>query len=373
MRRWSLLLLTLSACHATSTPPASPTVPVTAVRIEAQTLPADFTFIGVGESSHIVQLRARVEGYLESIQYKEGGLVEQGELMFVLDQRPFIAAVESAQGILDRQKALLWNAQQTKARMIPLYKQNAVSQRDLDRALADELAAEADVETAQADLYKAEINLGFTELSSPVTGMASQAKYREGALIAPGPGEENLLTTIYVIDPIWVNFSVSDNDLLALRRDLLAHRIQLPAGMNFAIEALLSDGTVVPTEGIIDFTNPAIQQTTGTMLFRAILPNPNRLIYPGQFVKVIVKGAIRPQAIAIPQTAVIQGANGTFVYVVEQGRAVERPVTPGIWYKNYWIIDRGLKSGDVVITQGVNKIHDQSAVTIHTLLSSQVP
>jgi len=212
------LLLVFSSCHKEKQPESPPPVEVTAVRVVLQTLPADFEFIGVGESSHIVQLRARVEGYLESINYKEGGMVRAGDLMFVLDQRPFIAALESAQGVLAREKAVLWNAQQTKGRMVPLYEKNAVSQRDLDRALADELAAEAEVETAEADVYKAEINLGFTSISAPVSGLASQAKYREGALIAPGAGDENLLTTLYVVDPIWVNFNVSDNDLLKLKR-----------------------------------------------------------------------------------------------------------------------------------------------------------
>lgn len=371
MGRYLILLILLSACHK-SAKPITPSVPVTAVRVEAQTIPADFEFVGVGESSHIVQIRARVEGYLQSIDYKEGSMVQKDDLLFVIDQRPFIAAVDSAQGMLDRQKALLWNAQQTKKRMVPLYAENAVSQRDLDRALADELAAEAEVETAQADLYKAQINLGFTSITAPVTGMSSQAKYREGALIAPGAGDENLLTTLYVVDPIWVNFSISDNDLLQMRQDLTHNRLKFPENMNFKIEAILSDGTVVPTEGVIDFSNPAIQQTTGTMLFRAVLPNPKTLIYPGQFVGVVVKGATRPNAIVVPQSAVVQGAHGTFVYVVENGKAVEKAITPGEWYKSYWIIDEGLKSGDVVIATGVNKIQDNSPVTIQTLLPSQV-
>lgn len=299
-------------------------------------------------------------------------MVQSGDLLFVLDQRPFVASVDSAKGMLDRQKALLWNAQQTKKRMVPLYEKDAVSERDLDRAIADELAAEAEVETAAADLNKAQINLGFTSITAPVTGLSGPAKYREGALIAPGAGDQNLLTTLYVVDPIWVNFSVSDNDLLRLNKDVFEKRITLPDKMNFQIEAVLSDGTVVPTEGIIDFKNPAIQQSTGTMLFRAVLPNPKVLIYPGQFVKVVVKGAVRERAIAVPQTAVIQGGKGTFVYVVKGAVAQERNVEAGDWYKDYWIINGGLNEGDVVITQGVNKIQNNKPVTIQTLLPSKL-
>ena len=250
--------------------------------------------------------------------------------------------------------------------MVPLYQQNAVSQKDLDNALANEMAAKANVETAEADLYKAQLNLGFASITAPVTALSSQAKYREGALIAPG--SENLLTTIYVVDPIWVNFSISERDILKMKKDVQQKKITWPKNMNFQIEAILADGTIVPGEGYIDFTNPALQQSTGTMLIRSVLPNPNLLIYPGQFVRVVVKGAIRQNAILVPQTAVIQGQNGIFVYVVQEGKAVMRSVSPGDWYQDYWIIDEGLAGGDVVIVEGVNKVQNQTPVTIQQLV-----
>ena len=342
-----------------------PPIAVTAISVQPQTIPANFEYIGVGESSHIVELRARVEGYLESIDYKEGGLVQQGERMFVLDERPFIASVDSAKGLLAQKQAVLWNAQQIKARMVPLYKQNAISQRDLDNAIADELAAQANVDTATADLYNATLNLGFASLSAPVTGMASQAKYREGALISPGG--QSLLTTIYVLDPIWVNFSIAERDLLQFRQDIKANRLQWPKDMNFQIEAVLSDGTILPSTGFIDFMNPALQQNTGTMSIRSVLPNPNFLIYPGQFVRVIVKGGTRPNAMLVPQTSVVQGESGTFVYLIESGKVRAQPVKPGAWYKDFWIINEGLKPGDLVVTQGVNKIQSGSSVTIQSM------
>lgn len=364
-----LCFLLLAACHPKTKPAAPPPVPVSAIRIQPQTIAANFEFIGVGESSHIVQLRARVEGYLQSINYKEGGIVREGDLMFVIDQRPFIATVESAKGVLDRQKAILWNTEQTKNRMVPLYRENAVSQRDLDNAIADELAAKANVQSAMANLYQAELNLGFASITSPVNGLASQAKYREGALISPG--EQNLLTTIYVVDPIWVNFNVSDNDLLKARKEAEKHQLQWPKDMNFSIEAILADGTVLPAMGYIDFTNPAIQQTTGTLLLRAVLPNPDHLLHPGQFVRVVIKGATRPNAILVPQTAVVQGENGTFVYCAENGKAQAKVVQLGDWYSNYWIVYNGLKEGDLVIAQGVNKIQNGTPVTIQKMLPSQ--
>lgn len=359
-----LFLFTLASCSKPVSKEKGP-VPVSAIRIVPETIPANFEYIGVGQSSHIVELRARVEGYLESINYKEGSLVQKNDLMFVLDQRPFLAAVESTKGTVERQKALLWNAQQVKNRMVPLYKQNAVSQKDLDDALANELAMAANVQTADAELYKAELNLGFASITAPVTGLASQAKYREGALIAPG--SENLLTTIYVVDPIWVNFCISESDILKMKKEVHEKKLAWPANMSFQVEAILSDGTKLPADGYIDFANPAIEQSTGTMLIRSILPNSKLLIYPGQFVRVIVKGATRPNAILVPQTAVQQGKEEMFVYVIEGGKAAMRPVEPGDWYQNSWIINGGLKAGDLVIVEGVNKVQNHTPVMIQNV------
>ena len=344
--------------------PAPPqAVGVTVMRVVSQTIPADFQYVGVAESSHIVELRARVEGYLTKIAYPEGSLVHTGDLMFVLDERPFVASLDMAKGELARQQAILWNAEQSKNRMVPLYKENAVSQRDYDNAIAEELAAKASVMTAEANVEQAALNLGFASIEAPVTGMASKAIFREGALISPGPN--SLLTNIYVIDPIWVNFSVSEGDILKARDEREKHLLVYPEDNHFSIEVIMSDGTVFPAEGVVNFTDPAVQQNTGTMLVRSTVSNPNGWLRPGQFVRVIVKGAERPNAIIVPQTAVTQGQKGIFVYVVDgQGHAQIRPVTVGDWYHDYWIIQSGLKDGDVVITQGVNKVRNNMAVTI---------
>ncbi|MCF7806165.1 MAG: efflux RND transporter periplasmic adaptor subunit [Simkaniaceae bacterium] len=357
-----LLSIYFTACHKKQQPQKFE-VPISAMKVVAQTIPADFEFVGVAKSSHIVELRARVEGYLEQISYEEGGLVQANDLMFVVDPRPFIAAVEEAKGQLAYQEALLWNTQQSKNRMIPLYEQNAVSQKDLDDAIASEKEAEASVLSAQANLLKANLNLSFASIRAPVTAMASQAKFREGALIAPGP--DSLLTTLYVIDPIWVNFAVSEGDILKAREEMLKKRLKYPEGMNFKIEIMMADNSILPAEGKIDFTDPALQQSTGTMLVRSILPNPKGWLKPGQFVRVIVKGATRPNAIIVPQSAVQQGQKGVFVYVIDKNNQAQiRPVSAGDWYKNYWIINEGLQNGDIVVGQGVNKVQNGTPVKI---------
>lgn len=355
-----LILLLLFSCSKPSEK-REEAVAVKAICVEPKSVPANFEFVGVAESSHIVQLRARVEGYLESINYIEGSLVHEGDLMFVLDQRPFIAALESARGTLEKERALLWNAQQTLKRMIPLYHENAVSERDYDNAIAEELTALARVESAKAELYKAEVNLSYASIKAPVTGLSSDAKFREGALIAPN---ENLLTTIYVVDPIWVNFNISDLDYLKGQKEAQQGYIKWPEDDNFSVEAILADGTIVPASGKIDFLNPAVQQSTGTFLVRSVFENKKGLLFPGQFVKVIVKGAIYPNALLVPQTAVLQGQGGMFVYVIREGKAMKQPVEPGEWYSDDWIIHQGLEPGDIVVTEGVNKIQNGTPVKV---------
>ena len=361
------LLVCLAGCGKTEEE-VIPLVPVTGTLILPKTIPADFEYVGVGESSHIVELRARVEGYLTRIDYTEGDVVKEGSLMFVIDQRPFVATLDSAKGELARQEAILWNAKETKDRMVPLYKEKAVSKKDLDDALAEEMAAKANVKTAQAHVQTAQLNLGFTSILAPVTGMSGRAIFREGALISPG--SNNLLANLYVIDPIWVNFSVSEGDLLKARTLQQRGILQLPANNDFLIEVILADNTVVPAKGKIDFTAPSLQQETGTMLIRSILPNPNQWILPGQFVNVVLKGAKWINVITVPQTAVLQGQAGTYVYVIsKKGQAEVRPVETGIWYQNDWIILSGLKKGDIVIADGINRIKNGSKVHLTKILA----
>jgi membrane fusion protein (multidrug efflux system) len=240
---------------------------------------------------------------------------------------------------------------------------------DYDNAIANSLAASADVQSASAALLKAEVELTYTQINAPVAGMVGKAFFREGSLISPGP--DNLLANLYVIDPIWVNFSVSDNDLLKARRELCEKRIIFPPRDQFSIEITLADGSVMPSEGVIDFLSPAIEQTTATMLVRTILRNPKGLLLPGLFVKATVKGAIRPHAILIPQEAVMMGQNGTFVFVIsESGTAELRPVETGDWYGDYWIINAGLKAGDIVIGKGVSRVLNHTKVKVETWLPS---
>jgi membrane fusion protein (multidrug efflux system) len=193
--------------------------------------------------------------------------------------------------------------------------------------------------------------------------MSGRAIFREGALISPG--KNSLLTQLYVIDPIWVNFTISENDLLKARSLQQKEVLHFPKDDAFEIEVILADNSVVPAEGKIDFAAPALQPETGTLLVRAILSNSNRDLLPGQFVRVVLKGATWPNAITVPQTAIFQGQAGTYVFIVtDEGKAEARSVVTGEWYKDDWIILSGLQKGDVVITGGVNRLENGSLVQV---------
>lgn len=353
----------LYSCHQEPESQKLPPVNVTAVTIQKKTIPATFEYVGVAQSSHLVEIRARVEGFLDTIAYKEGSLVHENELLFQIDPKPFEALLAQAKGLEDQQEALLWEAKQATDRLKPLYEQRAASKRDLDNAIGQELSTQASVDAAKAQVLQAEINLGYTAMHSPITGLAGQAKYREGALV--GPGSNSFLTTVSAIDPIWVNFNVSEGDILKYQQETAQGRLQFPEDLNFEVEVILADGSSFPNKGKINFADPSFQQATGSMLIRAVLSNPENTLRPGQFVRAKLIGAVRPNAITVPQTAVMQGEKGQFVYIIDEGDQVAmRPVTAGAWYKNDWIIDTGLDVGDKVIVEGVNKLMPGDIVRI---------
>ena len=362
--RWILLLACISVgCKSNQASAPRPVVAVSTVTVEPADIPAVFEYVGIAQSSHLVEIRARVEGYLDKIDYREGEMVKEGDLLFEIDPKPFQAALAQAQAQEEQEKAVLWDAQRSTERLKPLYEQKAASRRDLDNALAKEEGAKASLDAAKAKVLQAELNLGYTTIRSPIHGVTGVAKYRAGSLV--GPGSQSLLTTVWTIDPIWVNFNVAEGDLLKYRTEVLKKQLQMPQDMNFSIEIILADGTDFPSKGFVDFADPTLQPGTGSMIVRAVLPNPDGILRPGQFVRARLIGAIRPQAIAIPQKAVMQGKGGMYVYIVTSDNTVEmRPIKAGDWYDEYWIIDEGLNAGEKVIVDGTNKVSVGSVVKV---------
>ncbi len=353
-----------SAPLDSSGPPTAPPVEVTAVTVESKTIPVTFEFVGVVNGYHSIEIRSRVEGVIVKIGFNEGQLVKEGDLIYVIDQRPFLAALDNAKADLMGEEAQLWNASRAVERLKPIFEKNAASRKDFDEALAQERTSKARVAAAEAKLKQAELNLNYTNITSPITGLSAESTYGEGALISPGG---KFLTKITTIDPIYVNFHISESDVLKEHREIQQNLLQLPPDRNFDVEIILADGTVIPSQGKLDYTSPTFRPETGTMMMRALFPNPEDILRPGQFVRAKLLGAKRLHAIEIPQRAVLQGGKGMFVYLVKDGKAVQQNVEPGEWIDDNWIITSGLKDGDVVIVDGVDKILPGSPVTIQEL------
>lgn len=359
------IVVLLIGCHGPKK--VQPPIDVTSFQVEPHTIPAVFEFVGVAKSSHPVEIRSRVEGYLMSINYTEGAMVNENDQLFLIDPRQFEASVEEAKGELARQEAILWRAQHNLDRIAPLFDKNAVSKRDLDDATAQVLAGQASVITAKANLVIAELNLSYTKITSPIRGWTGKSIYREGTLITPAIN--GLLTYVSVIDPLWVYFSISDNELLQGRTEKSRNEIILPRQDNYKVTLELSDGSQFPYSGQVNFTSPTLDPLTGTMMVRATFPNPKGEILPGQFVRASVHGAIRPNAIVVPQQSVAQGRKGMYVFVIGADNKVSsRGVTVGAWYNQYWVITQGLNAGDVVVADGVNKVKEGSEVHVVSTL-----
>ncbi|WP_404980171.1 MULTISPECIES: efflux RND transporter periplasmic adaptor subunit [unclassified Caballeronia] len=359
----SLVLLSVAACN--KPPPAAPraAVDVTVVTVASKSTPVDFEFTAQTQSSREVEIRARVDGFLEKRMYTEGALVEAGQVMFLMDKRPFEAALQTAKGALAQQQARLYVTKQNLARVVPLAAMNALSKKDLDDATGNEKQAEAAVIAAQGEVQTAQLNLSYTTIRSPLKGLSSFARVQEGSYVTPT--QSGLLTYVYQLDPMWVNFSISENELLRWREEIRKDELHFPPGNKFDVSVIQADGSVYPQTGRIDFTNPAFSTETGTFLVRAVFANPKGTLRPGQFVKARVAGAVRPNAILVPQRAVLQGAKSHFVWVLdEQSKPRQRVVEVGEWHGDDWFVTSGLKSGERVIVDGAVRIAADSQVRV---------
>lgn len=360
------VLLALVGCSKeAAAPEARPAPQVTVLTVQGQDIPFTPSFVAQTESSRQVNIVARVSGFLDRIAYQEGELVKEGQLMFQLDPKPFQAQLEAARGALQSQQARYATALANLGRVKPLAEQNALSQSDLDRAQGEHDSAKAAVYSAQASLTQAELNLGYTTIRSPVTGLAGRALQRQGAFVNSMAESANL-TYVAAIHPIWVSFSISQNQAARWAEEARLGQVRQPKGLDYEIDLVMPDGTPFPQKGRINFADPSFSPDTGSFTVRAVLPNPKMEMRPGMFVTALMKGAVRPNAIVVPQLAVQQGSNGHLVYVVNaQGVAELRPVVVGdyVGEKNM-VVTSGLKPGDRVIVDGVLKVAPGQPVKI---------
>ena len=349
------LLAFVAGCGKKEALPAASAPEVTVMTITPRDTPVVFEFTAQTESSREVQIRARVDGFLDRRTYVEGSLVKSGETMFLMDRKPFEAALQTAKGQLSQQQARYQVAKANLARVQPLVAQNALSKKDLDDAVGGEAQAAAAVIAAKGEVDTALLNLSYTTIKSPLTGLSSFAKQQDGSYVTAT--QSGLLTTVYQLNPIWVNFSVSENEMLRYRDQIATGHLRFPPENNFTVSLVLADGSVYAEHGSIDFANPAFSTETGTFLVRAVFDNPKAVLRPGQFVRARVAGAIRPNAILVPQRAVLQGSKSHFLWVVDaDSKGRQRVVEVGEWQGDDWFITDGLKPGERVVVDGAIRV-----------------
>ncbi|HTP60646.1 MAG TPA: efflux RND transporter periplasmic adaptor subunit [Burkholderiales bacterium] len=349
-----------AGCGKQEAPPAPPPVEVTVLNIEPRDTPIVYEYVAQTQSPQEVNIVARVSGFLEKQAYTEGEIVKKGQLLFQMDQKPFIASVNEAQAGWDKAKAAHDTSLANLNRVKPLAAQNALSKKDLDDAIGSEQASAASLAAAKANLDTANLNLSYTTISSPLNGVSGAAQQKVGAYLS---ATNSQLTTVSALNPMWVNFSVSENEISAFRDQIAKGLIIPPPGRNFAVEIVLVDGTVFPQTGKITFADPSFNPQTGTFLLRATFANPKGELRPNQYVRARLNGALRPKAILVPQAAVQQGSKGHFVWVVgKDGKAENRPVVPGDWFGDQWFINAGLIAGEQVVVGGALKLYAGAAV-----------
>ena len=350
-----LSLALLPACKQQAGSPPTPPIPEVGIIVAtAQDVPDEPEFIGQAESSRPVEIRSQVTGILKAWFFQEGRDVKKGDRLYQIDPVPFHAAMLSAKAKVAQSEARLVQAKQNLARVKPLLAEQAVSTKDVDDAVAEELAAKAALEGAKAELVKAKFDLDNTLILAPIDGMIERTKIYEGRLVS---AQTDLLTIIHQVDPMYVIVSAPESFLLKRRRDSDAKRIQHPGVYHLRGVLTFVDGTTYGHEGVLDLLDIGLRTETGSRQARVVFPNPDRVLLPGQFVRVKFKGTLKTGAILIPQRAVQQGAKGSIVFVVGNEDKVEmREIQATSWQGKQWIVEEGLHVGDRVIIEGLHKI-----------------
>jgi membrane fusion protein, multidrug efflux system len=348
-------------------PPPPPEVFV--MKVEPRNTPVVVEYVAQTQSSQQVEIRARINGFLDRRVYTEGSIVKAGDVLFLMDKKPFQAQVDDAKAALDRQNAALETARANLARVKPLVEQNALSKKQLDDSTGVYESYAAAAEQAKAQLAVAQLNLSYCTIISPVTGITSAALQQDGAYISAATSQ---LTSVSVLSPIWVNFSLSENEFQSYRDQIAKKKLIPPPQQSYEVEVILVDGSVFPQKGRITFTAPLYNPQTGTFLIRVTLNNPDGRLRPNQYVKVRLHGALRPNAILVPQRAVQQGGKGHFVWVVgKDGKAESRPVVVGDWSGDNWFINEGLRAGEQVVVDGGLGLSPGVAVTAKPLAAEK--
>ena len=361
-----LILATMSllACGEEEQQSSEPRPPprVDVFTVEAQPVTNIVELPGRVQAVAIAEVRARVDGIIQKRLYEEGTDVEAGEQLFQIDPREMQASLNAAQAALDRAEATAANAAQDVERYEGLVAKQAISQQEYDTAQARLRTAQADVSEAEAAVESAELDLGYTRVESPIDGVAGRAEVTVGALVTASNG--TLLTRVEQFDPVYVNFSQSSSDLLALRAQVASGELELPGKGRVAVNLILENGGEYPHTGYVDFLAMSIDRSTGTVAIRAQVPNPDRLLLPGQFVRARIQAGTRPSGLIIPQRAVMITERGASVMVVSQDNvASSRDIEVGDMRDGNWVVRSGLQPGERVIVEGWQNVRPGAPVS----------
>jgi membrane fusion protein (multidrug efflux system) len=348
-----VLILSLAGCKRNDPPPAPPPSEVSVIQVAPGPVTVYDEYVAQTQAPDTIEIRSQVTGLLERQVFTDGAQVKKGDVLYVIDQRPFEAQLAQAKASLAQAEANLVNAKQNLARNSRLIAQKAVSQQDYDTAVAQERSSTALVEAQKALLRNTELNLEFATLRAPRGGFMSSSLVKPGSLIT---AQQTLMTTLYSSDPMWVNFSISEDKFLELQTKLKHPPGEQPdTAPPFHIR--LADGTDYTLPGKLNFVDATIDQKSGTLQVRVSVPNPNRQLRPGLFVRVIVAAFENPGAIRIPQQAVQELQGLKSVYVVNtENKAEARQIVASYRLGNEWVVDSGLKPGDRVVVEGIGKI-----------------
>lgn len=348
------LALLAAGCKPAGGPPPFPPPAVTVEVVAPKDVPVTYEYIAQTAGFREVEVRARVTGILLKRNYKEGAAVKKGESLFTIDPAPFQAALARAEADLQVAEAKLAQAKRDTARLKPVIAAKAASQKEMDDAVSVEQVAAAEAQSARARLNEAKLNLDYTRVEAPISGISSRSVVSEGALVS---GPNVLLTTVTQTDPMYVIFGIPDREFLAIRRDIDAGRLKIPDGGRFKAAVKLGDGSLYDKMGVVNFSDVRVNAQTGTSEARAEFANPGNHLRAGEFARVVLSGAVRPGAIVIPQRAVLESPKGKYTFVVTaDGKSEIRPLEVGDWAADGWVITGGLKPGDRVVVDGVAKL-----------------
>lgn len=371
LRRFGLLGLLLagqafaaSAALAQGGPAAPPPPQVTAIEVKAGKVPLSFEYAARVEASREVQVRAQVGGILLKRDFVEGAQVKAGDVLFEIDPKRYEADLAKSRAQLQQAHAQLAQATRDAERYTRLAATGSGTDKARDDALSAKDLATAAVAMAEADVSVAALNLGYTKVRAPISGVTSLEQVPEGSLIGTS-GDAGLLTRITQRDPVHVIFSVSESEIAASRALLEAQGVWDRVGEVLSVDLVFGDGSKYPQTGTIDFASAGLDPETGTLRLRAVVANPEGRLLPGQFLRAIVKGIVLDNAVVVPSTAVSQGPRGQFVYTVNsEGKAELRPVELGRQVADGWVVNSGLKPGDRLITEGIIKVRPGAPVSI---------